>query len=84
VFVFEDLTAAERKRLTEGAADCEGAAADEKGAAVADALSEERRRAVVRTGRCCLELDVFWNVVKLIRVSVKPALAGPTLIILLN
>jgi hypothetical protein len=65
VFVFEDLTAAEWKRLTEGAA------ADEKGAAVADALSEERRRAVIRMGRCCLESDVFWKVVKLNRVSVK-------------
>jgi hypothetical protein len=76
VFVFEDLTAAERKRLTEGAVDGEGAAADEKRAAVADALSE-RRRVVVRTGRCCLESDVFWNVVKLSRVSVQRGSSWP-------
>jgi hypothetical protein len=77
VFAFEDLTAAELKRLTEGAADGEGAAADEKGSAVADALSEERWHAVVRTGRCCLESDVFWNVVKLNRVSVKRGSSWP-------
>jgi hypothetical protein len=77
VFVFEDLMVAEWKRLTEGAADGEGAAADEKRAAVADALSEERWRAVVRTGRCCLESDVFWNVVKLSRVSVQRGSSWP-------